>query len=76
MGILSGFAQEDNFSYTDGNGVTWGGFVGYDYETMKSEVKINTTSSNSEEEVVVPDEISYAGEKIQGDEIGKCFLWK
>lgn len=73
MGILSGFAQEDNFSYTDGNGVTWGGFVGYDYETMKSEVKINTTSSNSEEEVVVPDEISYAGEKYKVTRLGSVF---
>ena len=42
MGILSGFAQEDNFTYTDGNGVTWGGYVGYDYETQKEEVCINT----------------------------------
>ena len=29
MGILSGFAQENNFSYTDDNGVTWGGRIEY-----------------------------------------------
>lgn len=73
MGILSGFAQEDNFSYTDGNGVTWGGYVGYDYDTQKTEVSINTTSSNSEEEVVVPDEISYAGEKYKVTRLGSVF---
>ena len=73
MGILSGFAQEDNFSYTDGNGVTWGGYVGYDYDTQKNEVRINTTSSNSEEEVVIPDEISYAGEKYKVTKLGSVF---
>lgn len=52
MGILSGFAKKDNFSYTDGNGVTWGGYVSYDYETQKTEASINTTSCNSEEVVV------------------------
>lgn len=73
MGILNGFAQDDNFSYTDGNGVTWGGYVGYDYDTQKNEVRINTTSSNSEEEVVVPDEISYAGEKYKVTRLGSVF---
>lgn len=73
MGIMSGFAQEDNFTYTDGNGVTWGGYVGYDYETQKTEVSINTTSSNSEEEVVIPDEISYAGEKYKVTKLGSVF---
>lgn len=73
MGILSGFAQDDNFSYTDGNGVTWGGYVGYDYDTQKTEVSINITSSNSEEQVVVPDEISYAGEKYKVTRLGSVF---
>lgn len=73
MGILSGFAQDDNFTYTDGNGVTWGGYVGYDYETQKTEVSINTTSSNSEEEVVVPGEISYEGEKYKVTKLGRVF---
>ena len=73
MGILSGFAQEDNFTYTDGNGVTWGGYVGYDFDTQKNEVRINTTSSDSEEEVVVPDEISYAGEKYKVTRLGSVF---
>ena len=73
MGILSGFAQDDNFSYTDGNGVTWGGYVGYDYETQKTEVSINTTSSNSKEEVVVPGEISYEGEKYKVTKLGSVF---
>lgn len=73
MGILSGFAQDDNFSYTDGNGVTWGGYIGYDYDTQKTEVSINTTSSNSEEQVVVPDEVSYAGEKYKVTKLGRVF---
>lgn len=74
MGILSGFAEEkDNFSYTDGNGVTWGGYVGYDYETQKTEVSINTTSCNSEEVVVIPDEITYAGEKYKVTKLGSIF---
>lgn len=73
MGIMSGFAQDDNFSYTDGNGVTWGGYVGYDYETQKTEVSINTTSSNSKEEVVVPGEISYEGEKYKVTKLGSVF---
>lgn len=73
MGILSGFAQEDNFSYTDDNGVTWGGYVGYDYETQKEEVCINTTSTNSEEVVVIPGEITYAGEKYKVTKLGSVF---
>ena len=73
MGILSGFAQEDNFTYTDGNGVTWGGYVRYDYETQKEEVCINTTSSNSEEVVVIPGEITYAGEKYKVTKLGRVF---
>ena len=73
MGILSGFAQENNFSYTDDNGVTWGGYVGYDYDSQKTEASINTTSSNSEEEVVVPDEISYEGEKYKVTKLGSVF---
>ena len=73
MGILSGFAQENHFSYTDDNGVTWGGYVGYDYDSQKTEASINTTSSNSEEEVVVPDEISYEGEKYKVTKLGSVF---
>lgn len=73
MGILSGFAQEENFTYTDGNGVTWGGYIGYDYDTQKTEVSINTTSSNSEEQVVVPGEVSYAGEKYKVTKLGSVF---
>lgn len=73
MGILSGFAQEENFTYTDGNGVTWGCYVGYDSDTQKTEVSINTTSSNSEEQVVVPGEVSYAGEKYKVTKLGSVF---
>lgn len=73
MGILSGFAKKDNFSYTDGNGVTWGGYVSYDYETQKTEASINTTSCNSEEVVVIPDEITYAGEKYKVTKLGSVF---
>ena len=73
MGILSGFAQDDNFSYTDGNGMTWGGYVGYDFDTQKIEVGINTTSCNSEEVVVIPDEITYAGEKFKVTKLGSVF---
>lgn len=73
MGILSGFAQENNFSYTDDNGVTWGGYVDYDYDSQKTEASINTTSSNSAEEVVVPDEISYEGEKYKVTKLGSVF---
>lgn len=46
MGILSGFAQENNFSYTDDNGVTWGGYVGYDYDSQKTEASINPHCSS------------------------------
>lgn len=77
MGIFSGFAQEDNFSYTDDNGVTWGGYVNfiYNYEnnTQTVEVSINSTSNNSEEEVVVPSEISYEGEKYKVTKLGSVF---
>ena len=73
MGILSGFAQEANFSYTDGNGVTWGGYIGYDYDSQKTEVSINTTSSNSEEQVVVPGEVSYDGKKYTVTSLGSVF---
>lgn len=73
MGILSGFAQEENFTYTDGNGVTWGCYIGYDYDSQKTEVSINTTSSNSEEQVVVPGEVSYAGEKYKVTKLGSVF---
>ena len=73
MGILSGFAQSSEFTYTDDNGVTWGGYVGYDYETQKTEVSINTTSSNSEEVVVIPGEITYAGEKYNVTNLGSVF---
>lgn len=73
MGIFSGFAQKNDFSYTDGNGVTWGGYVGYDYDTQKTEVSINTTSCNSEEVVVIPDEITYAGEKYKVTKLGNIF---
>ena len=73
MGILSGFAQEENFTYTDGNGVTWGCYIGYDYDTQKTEVSINTTSCNSEEQVVVPGEVSYAGEKYKVTKLGSVF---
>ena len=73
MGILSGFAKKDNFSYTDGNGVTWGGYVSYDYETQKTEASINTTSCNSEEVVVIPDEITYAGKKYKVTKLGSVF---
>lgn len=73
MGILSGFAQENNFSYTDDNGVIWGGYVSYDYETQKTEASINTTSCNSEEVVVIPDEITYAGEKYKVTKLGSIF---
>ena len=47
--------------------------VGYDYETQKTEVSINTTSSNSKEEVVVPGEISYEGEKYKVTKLGSVF---
>ena len=73
MGILSGFAQEENFTYTDGNGVTWGCYIGYDYDTQKTEVSINTTSCNSEEQVVVPGEVSYAGDKYKVTKLGSVF---
>ena len=80
MGILSGFAQEDNFSYTDGNGVTWEGRIEYEYDeknyTYTQNVKdvcINLTSCNSEEEIVIPSEISYAGKKYTVTSLGSVF---
>lgn len=73
MGILSGFAQGiSDFSYTDDNGVTWGGRIEYEYDeknyTYTQNVKdvcVTSTSCNSEEEVVVPSEISYEGVKYK-----------
>lgn len=73
MGIISGFAQSNEFTYTDDNGVTWGGYVGYDFDSQKTEASINTTSSNSEEEVVIPGEISYEGEKYTVTSLGGVF---
>lgn len=73
MGIISGFAQEENFTYTDGNGVTWGCYIGYDYDSQKTYVSINTTSSNSEEQVVVPGEVSYDGKKYTVTSLGSIF---
>lgn len=72
-GNLERICATNNFSYTDDNGVTWGGYVGYDYDSQKTEASINTTSSNSEEEVVVPDEISYEGEKYKVTKLGSVF---
>lgn len=72
MGILSGFAQSSEFTYTDDNGVTWGGRIEYEYDaenyTYTQNVKdvcITSTSCDSEKEVVVPSEISYEGEKYK-----------
>ena len=72
MGILSGFAQSSEFTYTDDNGVTWGGRIEYEYDSENyiytqnvKDVCITSTSCNSEEEVVVPSEISYEGEKYK-----------
>ena len=80
MGILSGFAQEENFTYTDGNGVTWEGRIEYEYDeknyTYTQNVKdvcINSTSCNSEEEIVIPSEISYAGKKYTVTSLGSVF---
>ena len=72
MGILSGFAQSNEFTYTDDNGVTWGGRIEYEYDSENyiytqnvKNVCITSTSCNSEEEVVVPGEISYEGVKYK-----------
>lgn len=80
MGILSGFAQEDNFTYTDGNGVTWEGRIEYEYDeknyTYTQNVKdvcINSTSCNSEAEIVIPGEISYKGKKYTVTSLGSVF---
>lgn len=80
MGILSGFAQGNEFTYTDDNGVTWGGRVEYEYDSENytytqnvKDVCINSTSCNSEEEVVIPGEISYAGKKYTVTSLGSVF---
>ena len=79
MGILSGFAKKDNFSYTDGNGVTWGGYISFDYnyedgtQTLQ-DVSINSTSSNNETEVVIPGEIFYDGKKYTVTSLGNVFF--
>lgn len=80
MGILSGFAQSNEFTYTDDNGVTWGGRVEYEYDSENytytqnvKDVCINSTSCNSEEEVVIPGEISYAGKKYTVTSLGSVF---
>lgn len=72
MGIMSGFAQSNEFTYTDDNGVTWGGRIEYEYDSENyiytqnvKDVCITSTSCDSEEEVVVPSEISYEGEKYK-----------
>lgn len=80
MGILSGFAQDDNFSYTDGNGVTWGGRIEYEYDEENyiytqnvRDVCITSTSCNSEAEVVIPGEISYDGKKYSVTSLESVF---
>lgn len=52
MGILSGFAQGNEFTYTDDNGVTWGGRIEYEYDSENyiytqnvKDVCITSTSS-------------------------------
>lgn len=78
MGIMSGFAQSNEFTYTDDNGVTWGGYISFDYnyedgtQTLQ-DVSINSTSSNNETEVVIPGEISYAGKKYTVTSLGSVF---
>lgn len=81
MGILSGFAQSSNdFTYTDDNGVTWGGRIEYEYDSENytytqnvKDVCINSTSCNSEEEVVIPGEISYDGKKYSVTSLESVF---
>lgn len=80
MGIMSGFAQSNEFTYTDDNGVTWGGRIEYEYDSENytytqnvKDVCINSTSCNSEEEVVIPGEISYAGKKYTVTSLGSVF---
>lgn len=78
MGILSGFAQGNEFTYTDDNGVTWGGYISFDYnyedgtQTLQ-DVSINSTSSNNEAEVVIPGEIFYDGKKYTVTSLGNVF---
>lgn len=78
MGILSGFAQGNEFTYTDDNGVTWGGYISFDYNyedgthTLQ-DVSINSTSSNNEAEVVIPGEIFYDGKKYTVTSLGSVF---
>ena len=78
MGIMSGFAQSNEFTYTDDNGVTWGGYISFDYnyedgtQTLQ-DVSINSTSSNNETEVVIPGEIFYDGKKYTVTSLGNVF---
>ncbi len=81
MEILSGFAQSSNdFTYTDDNGVTWGGRIEYEYDSENytytqnvKDVCINSTSCNSEAEVVIPGEISYDGKKYSVTSLESVF---
>ena len=78
MGILSGFAQGNEFTYTDDNGVTWGGYISFNYnyedgtQTLQ-DVSINSTSNNNEAEVVIPGEIFYDGKKYTVTSLGNVF---
>lgn len=78
MGIMSGFAQGNEFTYTDDNGVIWGGYISFDYnyedgtQTLQ-DVSINSTSSNNEAEVVIPGEIFYDGKKYTVTSLGNVF---
>lgn len=80
MGILSGFAQSSEFTYTDDNGVTWGGRIEYEYDSENyiytqnvKDVCITSTSCDSEEEVIVPSEISYDSKKYTVTTLGSVF---
>lgn len=80
MGILSGFAQSSEFTYTDDNGVTWGGRIEYEYDSENyiytqnvKDVCITSTSCDSEEEVIVPSEISYDSKKYTVTALGSVF---
>ena len=78
MGIMSGFAQGNEFTYTDDNGVIWGGYISFDYnyedgtQTLQ-DVSINSTSNNNEAEVVIPGEIYYDGKKYTVTSLGNVF---
>lgn len=78
MGFMSGFAQSNEFSYTDDNGVTWGGYISFDYnyedgtQTLQ-DVSINSTSNNNEAEVVIPGEIFYDSKKYTVTSLGNVF---